>query len=119
MHDRDAKFSREFRETLRKHQIKPNPLPFTSPNLNGRTERFIGQIKSECLDKFIFFGRRHLDHVVAEYVHYFNNHRSHSARMNLPPLGKAANEVETVSPKDVEVSTHVGGLIRSFQRKAA
>ena len=87
--------------------------------LNGRTETFIGQIKSECLAKFILFGKRHLDFIVGEYVAYFNEHRSHSSRDNLPPLGKIPDEVATVRLDQIQVKSHVGGLVKSFERRAA
>jgi len=121
MHDRDRKFSKEFVATVRKKEngMRTNALPVTSPNLNGRTERFIGQIKMECLSKFILFGRRHLDHIVAEYVAYFNNQRAHSSRSNLPPLAEPPDEIQTITMEQIEVKSYVGGLIKSFERRAA
>ena len=119
MYDRDAKFSREFADTLKKSGVQANPLPKASPNLNGRTERFVGQIKSECLSRFILFGKRHLDHIVAEYVAYFNNQRSHSSRNNLPPCAQPPDEVATLGMDQIDVNSYVGGLVKSFERKAA
>jgi putative transposase len=63
MHDRDTKFTKEFKQTLANAGVRTNPLPKASPNLNGRCERFIETIKLECLLKFIVFGRKHLDHL--------------------------------------------------------
>lgn len=119
MHDRDAKFSKAFKDTLKQNGVKPNPLPKASPNLNGRVEKFIFQIKSECLSKFIIFGRQHLDYLVGAYAEYFNHLRSHSTQGNLPPVAEAPEEVAVLGIEDVEVSTHLGGLITSFHRKAA
>ena len=68
MYDRDRKFSKAFATKLKENGLRPNTLPKGSPNLNGRTEKFVGQIKSECLTKFILFGKRHLDFIVSEYV---------------------------------------------------
>jgi transposase InsO family protein len=119
MYDRDAKFSRDFVDTLKKSGVQANPLPKASPNLNGRTERFVGQIKSECLSRFILFGKQHLDHIVAEYVAYFNNQRSHSSRNNLPPCAQPPDEVATLGMDQIDVNSYVGGLVKSFERKAA
>lgn len=119
MHDRDAKFSKDFVATVKKNGMRTNALPITSPNLNGRTEKFVGQVKSECLSKFILFGRKHLDHIVSEYVAYFNEKRAHSSRGNLPPLATVPDEVRTLRPDQIEVKCYVGGLIKSFERKAA
>ena len=64
MHDRDTKFTKEFTAALKAKDVRTNVLPITSPNLNGRVERFVQSIKYECLFKFILFGKRHLDSVV-------------------------------------------------------
>ncbi|WP_437222511.1 hypothetical protein SH661x_002812 [Planctomicrobium sp. SH661] len=57
MHDPDIKFSQEFTDTLKAHGLRTNRLPKRSPNLNGRCAKFVGTIKSECLSKFIVFGK--------------------------------------------------------------
>ena len=40
-------------------------------------------------------------------------------RGNLPPLGKPPDDVDTVNLDKIEVKSHVGGLVKSFARKAA
>ena len=119
MHDRDTKFSKDWVATVKKNGMRTNALPVTSPNLNGRTEKFVGQIKGECLSKFILFGRKHVDYIVSEYVAYFNAKRSHSSRNNLPPLAEKPDEIQTITMDQVEVKSYVGGLIKSFERRAA
>lgn len=86
MHDRDAKFTKEFVAKLEEHGVRHNALPKASPNLNGRCERFVGTIRWECLDKFIIFGKRHLDYLCVEFTEYYNRHRSHMERDHLPPI---------------------------------
>jgi putative transposase len=120
LHDRDVKSTKEFTATVKDAGMKTTPLPKGSPNLNGRCERFIGTIRWECLDKFIIFGKRHLDYVISEFVSYYNQHRAHMEREYLPPVRSAEPEpVETLNLSDVVVKTHVGGLVKSFERKAA
>ena len=119
IHDRDVKFTKEFTQTVKDVGMKTNPLPKGSPNLNGRCERFVGTIRWECLDKFIIFGKRHLDYVISEFVGYYNRHRAHSERDNLPPIRRPPDEVKTLKPDQIEVRSHVGGLVKSFERKAA
>lgn len=119
MHDRDKKFTREFTSVVEGAGIRMNPLPVASPNLNGRCERFIETIKLECLNKFIVFGKRHLDHLVSEFTSYYNTHRSHSERENLPPIRSIPEPVNSLSIDQVVVSSHVGGLVKSFERRAA
>jgi len=119
LHDRDTKFTKEFVDKLRSRGVAANPLPVKSPNLNGRCERVIQTIKYECLRKFIIFGKQHLDHLLSEFTSYYNEHRSHSARGNLPPIYERSNEVETLSPNQVVINSYVGGLVKSFERRAA
>jgi len=119
IHDGDVKFTKEFTTTVKDAGMKTNPLPKGSPNLNGRCERFIGTIRWECLDKFIIFGKRHLDYVVSEFVDYYNHHRSHMERDWLPPIRDVPDEVETLRLDQIEVKSYVGGLVKSFERKAA
>lgn len=119
MHDRDAKFTKEFVEKLEQHGVRHNALPKASPNLNGRCERFVGTIRWECLDKFIIFGKRHLDHLCTEFTDYYNRHRSHMCCGHLPPTGEEPEEVEKLSLDEVEVKSFVGGLVKGFGRKAA
>ncbi len=120
LHDRDLKFTKEFTQTVKDAGMKTNPLPKGSPNLNGRRERFIETIKLECLRKFIVFGKRHLDYLISEFVTYYNHRRSHMERGHLPPIREAEpEEVETLKLNEVVVKSHVGGLVKSFERRVA
>ena len=65
------------------------------------------------------FGKQHLDYLISEYVAYYNEHRSHMEREHLPPLGKVPEEVELLKLDQLVVKSHVGGLVKSFERKAA
>ena len=100
-------------------RLLTNSLPKASLNLNGRCERAIQTIKLECLAKFILFGKRQLDYLLAEFVDYYNHRRSHMERDWLPPLRDVPDEVETLTMDEIEVRSYVGGLVKSFERKAA
>ena len=119
IHDRDVKFTKKFTKTVKDAGVKTNPLPKGSPNLNGKCERLIETIKLECLRKFIVFGKRHLDHLITEFVTYYNTRRSHMQRDHLPPIRDVPEEVETLRLDQIEVKSYVGGLVKSFERKAA
>ncbi|MCA9043835.1 MAG: DDE-type integrase/transposase/recombinase [Planctomycetaceae bacterium] len=119
MHDRDTKFTKEFAEALQSQGVRTNALPKASPNLNGRCERFIETIKLECLQKFIVFGKRHLDYLVSEFVDYYNHHRSHMERDHLPPVREEPDEVKSVPLDEIEVRSFVGGLVKGFVRRAS
>ena len=68
---------------------------------------------SSCLRK------QHLDHLVGEYVDYYNKHRSSMVRDHLPPVREEPDEVEKLTMDEIEVKSYVGGLVKSFERKAA
>jgi putative transposase len=119
MHDKDAKFTKEFVSKLKIHGVRANSLPKASPNLNGRCERYVGTIRWECLDKFIIFGKRHLDYLVAEFTDYYNHHRSHMERDHLPPVRGEPEEVEKLCLDQVQIRSFVGGLVKGFERKVA
>ena len=59
-------------------------LPPKSPNLNAFAERFVRSIKSECLDRMIFFGGKHLRCVVNEYVENYHAERKPSGHWKPP-----------------------------------
>jgi putative transposase len=75
--------------------------------------------KRECLGKFILFGRRHMDHIVSEWSEYYNTRRSHMVREHLPPVREKPEEVIQVDRDQVVARSYVGGLVKSFERRAA
>ncbi len=64
-------------------------------------------------------GRRHLDHIVLEWVEYHNTRRSHMVREHLPPVREKPEEVLQIDRDQIVVRSYVGGLVKSFERKAA
>ncbi len=40
-------------------------------------------------------------------------------RDNLPPVREEPDEIETLKLDQIEVKSYVGGLVKSFERKAA
>lgn len=71
------------------------------------------------MSKFILFGKKHLDFIVAEFRDCYNKTRSHCERESLPPFRTVPNEISSIKLTEVEVELHVGGLEKSFVRKAA
>jgi len=50
-------------------------LSICSPNLNAYVERFIQTLQKECLDHFVVFGCRHIDHLLKEFLLHYHPER--------------------------------------------
>ncbi len=80
--DRDTKYSAEFRAALVRDGIHLIRLPPRSPNLNAFAERFVRSIKSECLNRMIFFGRDSLQHAISQFMSHYHAERNHQGLEN-------------------------------------
>jgi transposase InsO family protein len=119
IHDRDPLFTDEFRELLRAAGVKCLKLPAQSPNLNAFAERFVLSIKSECLDKVVLLGERHLHLAVAEYLEHYHVVRNHQGLDNqlittTPLAATPANDNSPIVRRE-----RLGGLLSFYQRRAA
>ena len=63
--DRDTKFTASFDEVFRTEDIRVIKTPVRSHRANAIAERFVGTARRDCLDRFLIFGRRHLEQVIA------------------------------------------------------
>ena len=91
-------------------------LPHRSPNLNAYVERFVLSIKSECLERMIFFSEQSLRRAVAEFIHHYHGERNHQG------LGNALLEAEECvgSPHGkVRCRKRLGGLLSYYHGDAA
>lgn len=117
IHDRDPLFTDEFRELLRAAGVKCLKLPAHSPNLNAFAERFVLSIKSECLDKLVLLGERHLRLAITEFIEHYHLERHHQGLDNqlITPLATMpANKSSPVARRE-----RLGGLLNFYDRRAA
>ena len=101
---------------LKDSGVKAVRLPARSPNLNAYTERFVLSIKSECLDRMVPIGERHLRLAVTEYAEHYHVERPHQG------LGNrliAPEPVERISAGDVKCRKRLGGMLSFYYREAA
>jgi transposase InsO family protein len=114
--DRDSKFCPAFKAILENEGVNPVPLPPKSPDLNAHQERFFGSLKSECLERMIFFGERSLRNAVGQYLLHYHGERNHQGLSN-----KLIEPGEEVGQADGEIECHerLGGLLRYYHRSAA
>ena len=115
--DRDPLYTRAFRSTLAASGVKVVRLPSRSPNLNAFSERFVLSVKSECLDRVIPLGERHLRYLLAEYVAHYHTERNHQSLGNqlIEPIPSTTNAGEGV----VRRRARLGGMLSYYYREAA
>ncbi|WP_425619061.1 integrase core domain-containing protein [Anatilimnocola sp. NA78] len=120
--DRDTKFTKAVDQVLRSKRVKPKANEFRSPNTNAFVERFVQSIQQECLDRFVIFGETHMDHVCNEYLEHYHSERPHQGigiENELLVRKRKPKPVEAISLNEIQCSERLGGLLKSYSRKAA
>ena len=113
--DRDTKHL-PLRQILKSSEIEEVVLPPKSPNLNAHLERFMRSLKSECLNRMIFFGEASLRRALKEFGHHFHHERNHQGLENR--IIDSGNEVGRTNG-EVICRRRLGGLLRYYYRNAA
>ncbi len=75
--DRGAIYGRQFSRRAQALRIKEVLTAYRSPWQNPYAERVIGSIRRECLDHVIVPGPRHLKRVLAQFISYYTEVRTH------------------------------------------
>ena len=73
--DGDRKFSDAFKDFWAAQEVWVIRIPPRSPMVNAFAENWIGSLKRECLNFFICFSRRQLDHIVRCWTTHYNTTR--------------------------------------------
>ena len=116
IHDRDPLFTKAFRDTLDAAGVKSVRLPARSPNLNAFAERFVLSIRSECVDRMIFFREAQLRRAIHEFVAHYHAERNHQGLGNrLITAPAAAGNTDG----EVRRRQRLGGLLSFYHREAA
>jgi transposase InsO family protein len=112
--DRDPLYTAQFRSILMSGGVEVVRLPPRSPNLNAYAERFVLSIKSECLNRMIPLGERHLRKAIDEYVEHYHLERTHQGLDNQLIDGVPETHVGPVHRRE-----RLGGILNSYYREAA
>jgi putative transposase len=116
LRDRDAIYGEAFQKRLRGIGIEPILSAPRSPWQNPFVERLIGTLRRDCLDHVIALNERQLKRVIARYLDYYHDWRTHLS------LSMDAPNPRTVHPPDqgrvIEVA-ELGGLHHHYERLAA
>jgi transposase InsO family protein len=116
IHDRDGKFNASFDEIFRSERIKVILTPVQAPQANAYAERFVRTVRAECLDWLLILGRRHLEHVLRQYVNHYNAERPHRALALHPPADHNTSRLPASST--IERHDLLGGLIHQYRAAA-
>jgi putative transposase len=112
--DRDAKYGLEVPAAVRSMSITAVRTSCRSPWQNGIAERWVGSCRRDLLDHVIALNERHLKRLLAAYLDYYHDDRTHlglgketpSRRPHCRPQGHI-----TVQPR-------LGGLHHRYDRAA-
>ena len=112
--DRDAKYGLEVPAVVRSLRMTPVRTSFESPWQNGVAERWIESCRRDLLDHIIALNERQLKRLLADYVHYYHDDRTHLG------LGKATPNCRTRSTASGRVLSfpRLGGLHHRYDRAA-
>lgn len=113
--DRDTKFL-PLCGVLEGADTKVVLLPPRSPNLNAYIERYMRSMKSECLNKLIFFGDKSLRRALTQFEEHYHTERNHQGLEN--------NIIDFKEESDslngpVHCRERLGGMLNYYYRDAA
>ncbi len=114
--DRDAKFDPDVVVTVRAMGSQPTRTSFQSPWQNGVAERWIGSCRRDLLDHVIVLNERHLRRLLAEYVRYYHEDRTHLGLGKETPHQRAAQR--RYGAERVVSRSRLGGLHHRYDLAA-
>jgi len=116
LRDRDAIYGSAFQRRVKSMGIEQVLSAPRSPWQNPFVERLIGTLRHDCLDHLIVLNERHLRHIVARYLDYYHDWRTHLS------LSMDAPNPRRVHPPEqgrVVQFPDIGGLHHHYERLAA
>jgi hypothetical protein len=118
--DRDSKFTSDFDAIFASEGLRVVKTPVRAPKANAFAERFVGTLRRECLDWLLILNRRHLEHVLHDFVEHYNAHRPHRSLDLKPPapIGRDERIASRPPQADVKRRDRLGGLIHEYSYAA-
>jgi putative transposase len=114
--DRDTKFVTGFDTVFTSLGLRILRSPPRAPRGNAYAERWVGTARRECTDRLLIYNRRHLEHVLDQYVRHYNTHRPHRSLDQRPPIPAPV----AATPTGVLHRNRVlGGLINEYRYQQA
>ncbi len=120
MRDNDGKYTDQFDEVFESSDAEIKRNTPASTNLRAHVERFIQTLQVECLDKLVVVSQSHLNLINREFQHWYHHERPHSACDHFPLACESPTESqEMICLRDVVCQTRLGGVLKSYSRRAA
>ena len=118
--DRAGQFTKAFDAVLAAAGIEVVKIPPHSPRANAYSERWVRTARSECTDRMLIAGSRHLRTVLDEYAVHYNQRRPHRAWNLRPPDydDSTTGPVIDLVTARIRRKKILGGLIHEYQRAA-
>jgi putative transposase len=117
--DRDSKFTGAFDAVFAAAGIEAVKIPPRAPKANAYAERWVRTVRTECLDWILVWSRRHLEHVLAQYIAHYNTARPHRGidlDVPVPPPEPRPAGIDNV--RRIERVDVLGGLVHEYRRAA-
>jgi transposase InsO family protein len=110
--DRDSKYGFEVLVAARSLGRHPIQTSLESPWQNGVAERWVESCRHEWLDHVIAFNEGHLKRLLAEYVRYYHEDRTHLGLQKNTP----GNRPRSTDRRRVIGFPRLGGLHHRYER---
>ena len=107
--DHDSKFAGDVVSAVKDLGSQPIRTGFRSPWRNGVAERWVGSCRRDLLDHVIVLNERHLKRLMAEYVRYYHEDRTHLGLAKDTPEGRPA-AIRSAEGDRTQSFPRLGGL---------
>ncbi|HEY0692235.1 MAG TPA: integrase core domain-containing protein [Kribbella sp.] len=89
-------------------------IPPWAPRANAFADRWVRTARSECTDRMLIFGERHMRAVLTEYTVHYNRRRPHRS-LDLRAPADGADVIRQPAGR-IERRQVLGGLINEYDR---
>lgn len=114
-HRYDPQINPAYAEFAEHYALAIWPARVRRPRDNAFAERFVRSIKSECLNRMIFFGQASLQHAISHFMAHYQTERNHQGLEN-----RLVQPGPTIAPSRlVHRRQRLGGMLNYYHRAAA
>jgi putative transposase len=115
--DRDSKFGADVVSAVRDIGSQPTRIAFRSPWQNDVAERWVGSCRRDLLDHVVVLNERHLKRLMAEYVRYYHEDRTHLGLAKDTPTGRQT-AIRFGTEREFQALPRLGGLHHRYAAAA-